>query len=208
VFNSWLKSVQEAHGYKHKFISHPHRYSHLRKYNYLLQKDPPKSFTGLNSFQSTQRLRFLHPIAMLSFGARAMPPDLALEASDTLALYGALVACQDRLPVNLDHLQPSNFFTDHSLLRQKDILRYEAALKDVLEPLLSSGDPQDMSSPLYSVIHHLEDEVMQEIPQTLLNSVPSRGSFRSNLIHFFSDLHVNGDLVWQSSNILRQFFDF
>jgi ATP-dependent RNA helicase DDX60 len=208
VFNSWLKSVQEAHGYKHKFISHPHRYSHLRKYNYLLQKAPQKSFTGLNLFQSTERLRFLHPIAMLSFGARAMPPDLALEASDTLALYGALVACQDRLRVDLDHLQPSKFFTDRSFLRQKDILRYEAALKDVIESLLSSGDPRDMSSPLHSVIHHLEDKVMQEIPKILLNSAPSRGSFRSNLIHFVSDLHVNGDLVWQWLYILRQFFDF
>jgi hypothetical protein len=124
-----------------------------------------------------------------------MPPDLALEASDTLSLYGALVACQDRLPVDLDHLQPSKFFADRSFLRQKDILRYEAALKAILEPLLTSDDTRNTSSVLYSIIHHLEDKVMQEIPRALLNSVPSRESFRSNLIHFVSDLHVNGDLV-------------
>jgi len=142
---------------------------------------------------------------MLSFGARSIPSDLALEASDTLTLYEALVACG---LVNLDHLQPSKFFPDPGFLRQKDILRYEAALKDVIDPLISAGDSQNLTSPLQSIIRHLEDSVMQQIPKALLNSAPPRDRFRSNLIYLVSDLHVNGDLVrkyldnlWQLSDV-------
>ena len=124
-----------------------------------------------------------------------MPPDLALEASDTLSLYKALVACRDRLPVDLDHLQPSKFFPDPRFLRQADILCYEVALKEVLAPLIASEDPQNQSSALYSIIHHLEDRFLRETPKAILNSVPSRKQFRANLIHFVSDLHANGDLV-------------
>ena len=36
-FNAWLESVQDAHGFRHTFIHHPTRYSHLRKYTYMLQ---------------------------------------------------------------------------------------------------------------------------------------------------------------------------
>lgn len=192
VFNNWLQSVQEAHGYKHKFICHPHRYSHLRKFNYVLQKRIETPFAGLDCYQSTDQLRFLHPMAALSFGARSLPSDLALEASDALALYNAFVSC---LHVKLDHLQPSKFFPNPGFLRQKDILRYEAALKDVVEPLIASSNPEDSSSPLHAIIRHLQDPVMRTIPDELLNIIPLRDCFRSNLIYLVSDLHVNGNLV-------------
>lgn len=135
-----------------------------------------------------------------------MPSDLALEASDTLTLYNALVACKDRLSVDLEYLQPSKFFPDPGFLRQKDILRYESALKDVLGPLITSGESQNQSSPLHSIIYHLQDQVLQEIPKAHLNRVPPRDGFRANLIHFVSDLHVNGDLVRQCSHVLWQLF--
>jgi hypothetical protein len=143
---------------------------------------------------------------MLSFGTQSIPSDLALEASDTLTLYNALVACKDRLAVDLDHLQPSKFFPDPGFLRQKDILRYEAALKDVLRPLISSGESQSQSSPLHSIVNHLQDQVMRELPKAHLNRVPPRPWFRANLIYFVSDLHVNGDLVRQCSYVLWQLF--
>ncbi|KAF7974023.1 hypothetical protein HWV62_13539 [Athelia sp. TMB] len=194
IFNEWLRSVQEAHGYQHKFISHPHRYSHLRKFNYVLQKPIKQSFTGLESHQPTGRLRLLHPISLLSFGARSMPPDLALEASDTLSLYEALTKRQDRINVNLRGLHPKKFFEGSGFLTQKDVLRYEAALKSILVPLISSNDPNDSNSTLNLVIRDLEDPVMREMPPESLNQIPARGAFRSNLIHFLSDLHTSGDL--------------
>lgn len=141
---------------------------------------------------------------MLSFGARSMPPDLALEASDTLDLYTALTLCQDRLPVDIDDLHPKKFFANTGFLTQKDILRYEAALKDILVPLIGSNDSRDPSSALHSIIHSLEDPVMREIPKEMLNNIPSRNVFRSNLIHFVSDLQVTGDLVSHFTIILYQ----
>lgn len=195
VFNRWLQSVQEGHGHRHKFIQHPHRYSHLRKFTYAIQKPPKVPFSGLDSYISSERVRFLHPVAMLSFGARSLPADLALEASDTLSLFCALSTTKHRLQTDIESLHPNKFFHRHGLLRQKDILRYEAALKDVLTPLIVSNDPNDPDSALASVVRQLEDPLLQGIPKSLLNQIPSRLAFRRNLIHFASDLHVNGDLV-------------
>ena len=152
-------------------------------------------FSGLDSYVSSERVRFLHPVGMLSFGARSLPADLALEASDTLTLFRALSNIKDRLQTDVQNLHPTRFFSKHGLLRQKDILRYEAALKDVLNPLIISDDPNDPKSPLALVVQQLKDPLLLEIPDDLLNQAPSRSDFRENLIHFVSDLHVNGDLV-------------
>lgn len=194
MFNDWLKSVQESHGYEHTFISHPHRYSHLRKHYYALQMKH-KLFSGLHTHQSTDRVRFLHPIAMLSFGGRSLPLDLALEASDTLQLYKALVAHQDKINTNLDCLEPRRFFPTSSFLRQKDIIRYEVALKDVVTELAARHDSQDAVSPLTCVISTLADTVIARIPRASLEAAPMRQTFRSNLIYLLSDLHVSGNLV-------------
>jgi hypothetical protein len=42
-----------------------------------------RNFTSIDTYQSSNRARPIHPIAMLSFGARALPSDLALEVSDS-----------------------------------------------------------------------------------------------------------------------------
>jgi ATP-dependent RNA helicase DDX60 len=194
IFNTWLGAVQEAHGYKHSFISHPHRYSHLRKFTYALQLEP-NEFRGLDVYKSTNRARFLHPIASLSFGVRSLPTDLALEASDALKLYNALVLCGDAISFDLRSLEPTVFFPDNRFLRQEDIVRYEVALKAVLSDLIGSYDPRETSSPLRGIIRTLEDPVIRKIPSKLLNTAPTRMRFRENLIHLVSDLHVDGNLA-------------
>ncbi|KDQ52162.1 hypothetical protein JAAARDRAFT_73245 [Jaapia argillacea MUCL 33604] len=197
VFNSWLGSVQEAHGFKHRFIQHPHRYSHLRKYNYALQIPLlTTEFKGLELHRRTGRMRFLHPINMLSFGARVLPPDLSLESADTLSLFDALTAHRETISLmaNIDDLDPSKFLPKGRLLRQKDILEYEGALKDVLSHLLISENAQDSTSTLHQVIHRLNDPIQSTVPEASLNTLPSTTEFRSNLIHLLSDLHISGDL--------------
>ncbi|RDB27044.1 hypothetical protein Hypma_005062 [Hypsizygus marmoreus] len=173
-FNSWLQSVQEAHGYRHRFIQYPHRYSHLRKFYYTLTESP--SFQGLISHKPTERNRFLHPVSesLLSFGARVLPPDLALEAGDLLSLYHALVAHQVTGVPDMTRLEPATFFHSKShLLRQKDVLEYEVEIKNVLSTLITTFDVREQSFPLYNVVHGLEDpklaSKMNELPAILFN---------------------------------------
>ena len=194
AFNDWLETVQAAHGFKHKFISHPHRYSHLRKFYYSLQTEPKDPFAGLDKHTSSQRSIFLHPIAMLSFGPRFMPPDLALEAADTLSLYRAISECQIA-PHDVDNLDPTQFFREPGLLRQKDIVRYEIALKEVVNSLMSPSDLSDPSTTFARVISKLEDPRIAAVPAVQLNTQPTRELFRQNLIHLVADLHAQGDLV-------------
>lgn len=191
IFNKWLESVQQAHGYEHTFIEHPYRYSHLRKFYYALEKESQASFEGLDTYQSTGRARFLHPIAMLSFGARSLPPDLSLEASDVLTLYQAMTFCQGISKHHLEALDPRKFFLQNQFLRQEDIIRYESALKEVLADLIASYDPRDSSSPVHTIVERLRDPVMARIS----GAAPSRESYLSNMIHLIADLHTQGELV-------------
>ncbi|KAI9000928.1 P-loop containing nucleoside triphosphate hydrolase protein [Trametes punicea] len=193
-FNAWLASVQEAHGFKHTFIHHPHRYSHLRKFTYLLQpNDQPPSFNGLTDYHKTERMRFIHPISMLSFGARSLPPDFSLEAADCLSLFRAFEAYRDKVEFNIDDLNPTRFFSESrgTLLKQKDILRYEAALTKQVEAMMQSTDPQDPTTVLNGVIKKVSDPMIEKADQRY---IPARGEFFANLTSLVSDLHANGDL--------------
>ncbi|KAI0638272.1 P-loop containing nucleoside triphosphate hydrolase protein [Trametes polyzona] len=193
-FNAWLASVQEAHGFKHTFIHHPHRYSHLRKYTYLLQPDDkPAPFNGITEYRKTERMRFVHPISMLSFGARSLPPDFALEAADCLSLYRAFESLKDRVDFDVDALEPTRFFADSkgALLKQKDILRYEAALTKQVSAMMESTDPQDPGSVLNGVIQRVSDPVVEKADQRY---IPTSGEFFANLITLVSDLQASGDL--------------
>ncbi|CDO68719.1 hypothetical protein BN946_scf184652.g46 [Trametes cinnabarina] len=193
-FNAWLASVQEAHGFKHTFIHHPHRYSHLRKYTYLLQPDDkPAPFNGLPDYRKTERMRFIHPISMLSFGARSLPPDFSLEAADCLSLFRAFEAYSDKLGFDINDLDPKRFFAESkgTLLKQKDILRYEAALKKRVSEMMESADPQDPNTVISGLIKKVSDPLVEKADQRY---IPTREEFYTNLITLVSDLHANGDL--------------
>ncbi|KAJ7917141.1 hypothetical protein B0H13DRAFT_2231514 [Mycena leptocephala] len=181
-FSRWLESVQQAHGFNYRVIEHPHRYSHLRKFYYIMDEKslPPNS----------KRSRFLHPISLMSFGIRSIPDDLALEASDTLTLYQALAG---HAP-GCEALDPEVFFhSEHgpNLLVQKDIIRYERALKRQLILLMEAraGNDGDAAS---NIIRDLQDPKVRSLQDA--NKPPSRESYRKNLIFLLSDLHVKGEL--------------
>ena len=164
-------------------------------------------FTGFTSYQATERKRFLHPISLLSFGARSLPEDLALEAGDTLKLYQALAPYEGVSNCDINSLEPTTFFaTRKTLLRQKDVLEYEAKLKGVLSQFIAIFDVQNPLSALYNVIHKLEDPNIAAVPAEMraekLNTVPSRKVFKSNLIYLLGDLHSKGELVSRPNFIL------
>ncbi|KAG1840478.1 hypothetical protein DFJ58DRAFT_858214 [Suillus subalutaceus] len=182
-FNEWLESVQKAGGFQHKFVHYPHRYSHLRKFYYNIHEEPRDAFRGLSMYKTTERMRFLHPLSILSSSARSLPSDLALEAADALNLYRALSTCTALQPSILASLDPA-----------KDVIRYEEALKQHLALLLSSFDSQDSETPLPRVITQLQDDILSRVPDRVLNSQPDRVVSGCNLIHLVADLHVQGDL--------------
>ena len=200
-FNKWLNSVQTAHHFKHTFIHHPHRYSHLRKFAYVLGDKKPDVFRGVAGHHNTGRMRFLHPVSMLGFGVHELPPDFALEAADCLSLYEALsVHSSLNSSCALHTLEPVHFFTGDGssrLLRQKDILQYESHLKKILNELLASDDRHGDQSILNNVIRRLDDSVVRN---TNHYAVPDREEFQKNLIYLLSDLHATGDLVWLSNS--------
>ena len=194
-FNAWLETVQKAKGFEHKFIHHPHRYSHLRKFAYfpqLLDKDRP--FLGLDgghSRSSNEMMRFIHPVSTLSF-AGTMPPDLSLESSDLLRLYRVLLS---QNVAGGERLDPNIVFSRDTFIRQKDVLRYEAEIKNVLARLIAAPDALDSSSPLQKVVQEVQDPVLKETSKSQLNVPPSSSVLLSGLIHLLTDMQASGGLV-------------
>ncbi|KAI9465203.1 P-loop containing nucleoside triphosphate hydrolase protein [Lactarius psammicola] len=191
-FNAWLESVQRSKGFEHKFIHHPHRYSHLRKFAYfpqLLPRDEP--FLGLDGdHPPTDMMRFIHPVSTLSFGGM-MPPDLSLEAPDLLRLHEILKSQSDAYA---ERLNPITFFSRNMFIRQKDLLRYESEIKDILARLVVAPDSLSPSSPLQRVVRHIQDPVIMQTPKARLNAPPILSKFKSGLIHLLSDLKAIGYL--------------
>ncbi|KAJ7157241.1 hypothetical protein C8R46DRAFT_1004148 [Mycena filopes] len=190
-FSQWLGSVQKAHGFKYQVIQHPHRYSHLRKFAYIMEARPSTKFIGLDRQQDTQRTRFLHPISLMSFGVRSIPEDLALEAADTLTLYRALT--EHAPDPSCEALDPARFFSaepgDEVLLVQKDIIRYERALKEKLVSLMTGSTESRAAAS--NIIHALQDPKIRALQNP---NTPSRDDYKRNLIYLLSDLHVRGEL--------------
>ncbi|KAA1476464.1 P-loop containing nucleoside triphosphate hydrolase protein [Dentipellis sp. KUC8613] len=195
AFNTWLQSVQDAKGIPHKFIQHPHRYSHLRKFFYLPRPQDEKfAFDGLDSYEPGANMRFIHPVSTLSFGASVLPPDLAMEPLDLLRLYEALVSLKPGLDVDLESLDPAKFFPNDRLLKQKDILRYEAAMKAMLAKLIATSDATDPSSPVQRVIAEVQDPVLAKLDANALNMPPKRASFLRGILPLLADLNASGNL--------------
>ena len=111
-----------------------------------------------------------------------------------MSLYHALTALRERLDFDVGSLDPTVFFADSkgALLKQRDILRYEAALTSHVSAMIESTDPQDQNSVLNQVIRHVSDPVLAKVDQRF---IPDASAFYRNLISLVSDLHANGDLV-------------
>lgn len=155
-----------------------------------------QSFTGLDNPSSTGIMSFIHPLTALSFNTAALPSDLALESADALSTYRALVRSSRFLPeVDTAPLDPVTFFLSSAILTQKDLLRYEAALKDTLKPLLATSYAQDSDTGLRSVINCLTAPTLAAVNINTLNTPPDGMLLRTGLVYLLSDLKSTGDLV-------------
>ena len=157
-FNSWLKSTQESIGNELTMITHPHRYSDLRKFIYT----PPKkfSFSGLaekGSFATLgldglEGLAFVHPVASLVNKSRGMPNDLSLEARDCLSLWQSMKRHETKdFPVPKE-LDPAVALPE--VIRKAHVIEWEEKLKSLLRQWMTED-----SSPF--------DDVVEDLSQSL-----------------------------------------
>ncbi|KAF2871247.1 DEAD/DEAH box helicase-like protein [Massariosphaeria phaeospora] len=158
-FSAWLTSTQRAVGNDLTMVSHPHRYSDLRKFIYTA----PKSFNfrGLSEDRAFARLgldgrkdfTFLHPVASLTNRTRGVPRDLSLESRDCFMLWETMAKYQNSTYKVDASLDPSNL---PQVVKKADIIKWEAALKSVLHDWIA-----DTESPYESVLEHLSRPVKE-----------------------------------------------
>ena len=151
-FNSWLTSTQRSSGFDLTMITHPHRYSDLRKFVYSPPKrfqfnglpDPAFATLGLDGLAG---LTFVHPVASLVNKSRGMPKDLSLEARDCFTLWKSMSRHQStQYPVD-DSLDPSRL---PEIIRKAHIIDWEEKLKALLKAWMVQE-----SSPFDKVVEEL-----------------------------------------------------
>ncbi|KAG7099904.1 hypothetical protein E1B28_001703 [Marasmius oreades] len=185
-FNTWLESVQVSRQLGHTYVHHPHRYSHLRKYFY----NPPKSryvFRGLEDHTDSQGMWFIHPLSLLDVHSTSMPSDLALEARDCLTLYKALKS-RSLVP---EALEPHKFFsTVKGLISQRDVLRYEKGLKNILSDIIRQERKTD-DDDFTTVISTLGNP---KLNKSEADRGMNKRQFKDNFLVLVCDLHAQDNL--------------
>ncbi|KAF8671655.1 P-loop containing nucleoside triphosphate hydrolase protein [Rhizoctonia solani] len=196
AFSEWLGSVQKEHNQGYAMIEHKYRYSHLRKYIWEMPK--PGSLPSFNGLKSPaledSRLRVLHPMSALLLGGGTMPPDLALESQDCLSLYSMMTKCVSR--GELQHLDPHVFFKakDTSFLAQIDVIRYEEALKEIIEEWMNAKDARAPDSSYQKLLRELEDNMSRSGSIGDLEDAHPHSTAVNGFIHLLHKLNSNGDL--------------
>ena len=96
---------------------------------------------------------------------------------------------------SLAALEPITFFEKlrGKLLQQRDIIRYEGALKQKLSQWMEAQDAHHPTSLIQRVVKRLSDpDVGSEEAEKPLQK---NDLFYSNLLNFLADLNSSGDLV-------------
>ncbi|KAF2742177.1 P-loop containing nucleoside triphosphate hydrolase protein [Sporormia fimetaria CBS 119925] len=157
-FSDWLTSTQRAIGNDLRMVSHPHRYSDLRKFLYTA----PKSFKfeGLPERRGFAQLgldgrrdfTFIHPVAALNHRSRGIPDDFGLEARDCFTLWQSMAKhSTPEYPID-KALDPSVALP--SVIKKIDIINWEAKLKAVLREWLA-----DVTSPFQKVYNDINADL-------------------------------------------------
>ncbi|OCL04189.1 P-loop containing nucleoside triphosphate hydrolase protein [Glonium stellatum] len=163
-FNQWLSSTQKAIGNDLTMVSHPYRYSDLRKFVYT----PPKNFhfQGLSDrpvfghlgLDGSSSFTFVHPVTSLVNRSRGMPDDFSLEARDCLTLWESMSKHQNEKYKIDESLNPSQVLP--KIIRKADIIKWEEGLKKVLREWLA-----DSNSPFDAIIDDLSKPSHKSTPQ-------------------------------------------
>jgi hypothetical protein len=141
-------------------------------------------------------MRFIHPLTALAFDVTSLPNDFSLEAADLLSTFEALKSLPEvSAHVDREKLDPTTFFSSSELLAQKDVLGYEAAIKDTLQCLLTNSNVQSASSLLRQVVDRLSDSAISKAKNSILNIHPDKDTMLPSLINLLADLRINGHLV-------------
>jgi len=121
----------------------------LRKYVFVPNNKRIEPFIGLQSSNSKLGLASfsgiepLHPYAALAAATGTFPPDLALDASECWEMFSVMDSVaraseRDEDIREIENLRPEIFFVNTECIKSADTIKYEAALRSVIERWLAS----------------------------------------------------------------------
>jgi hypothetical protein len=183
-------------------VVHPHRFSHLRKFVFLPDRNNTKTFTGLSTPNPRQQLEELpgiksvHPYAALAVVAGLFPPDLALDSSDCWKLFKIIEAAAVRCKRNaiireVKELQPEIFFKSTPFLRNVDIIRYEEALRRTMEKWIAEPSRKEVLAHVTSALGGSINRQVSIMEASHSDASPyAREGFQTSLLALLSELNL------------------
>lgn len=169
-FAEWLEATQKGLGKKLVHISHPHRYSDLRKYLHVIQPNerniphPTKKVSKYVTLDNNSHAVYIHPLAAVQDTASVLPPDLSFEPKDCLLAYNAMVELatpEFPVPESLDYKKV--FGTEGKPIKKEDTIKWEAQLKKHLESWMQNRE----KSPFMKVVQKLGSVDIPQFKDTL-----------------------------------------
>jgi ATP-dependent RNA helicase DDX60 len=193
--------VQICHGIKCNLVVHPYRYSHLKKYVVLLNKDLEGTFTGLQSSNSRTSvgslsgIEVLHPYAALALATGTFPPDLQLEASDCWDLFSVMKSVaraskRDDIIGEVNQLRPEIFFSATECIKSADTIKYESALRTVIERWTTSPSCKDIIASVTLALGSAMDKQVQLMEKSFGDKSPyERDEYQKSLLPLLDRLN-------------------
>jgi len=122
--------------------------------------EPFRGFQSPNpriSLASFNGIELLHPYAALAAATGTFPPDLALDASDCWDLFSVLDSVarssgQDEIIKEVKQLRPEIFFVTTECIKNADVIKYEGALRRVIERWIASTSCKDIMASVVSAL--------------------------------------------------------
>ncbi|GAA5927004.1 uncharacterized protein JCM15063_000429 [Sporobolomyces koalae] len=204
-FSGWLESVETKCNRKYSLVIHTHRFNALRKFAYApnLTEWPVKTIGPLDDYRSRPTIFApVHPIAALGLGDPQLPEDLALEPRDCLTLWKAMSTVDPELD---SKLKPRKYFANTPIIAIRDVIKYEAELKQILLTWRQEPNYSDPSSRFRRTVAVLEDPLKASLKtsEQLIENA-SEDQFNSLFTPLLADLNAQNQLPAILFNFSRE----
>ena len=153
-----------------------------------------EDFTGFQSSNSRTSLaslsgiEVLHPYAALAVATGTFPPDLALDASDCWDLFSimdsvARASKRDDVIGEVKKLRPEMFFRKAECIKSIDTIKYEAALRRVVERWIASPSCKDIMTSVTLALGGTIDKQVGIMEKSFSDKSPyARNEYQKSLL--------------------------
>lgn len=147
------------------------------------------------NFASCNEIEVLHPYAALAVATGTFPPDLALDAADCWDLFSVMdsvarASKRNDIISEVEKLHPEMFFKKTECIRSADTIKYEAALRKVVERWIASPSCKDIRASIILALGGRIDNQVEIMEKSFGDKSPyARSEYQKTLLPLLDRLN-------------------